>query len=153
MPYIEDFSEFRSRMDCECYLVRGVHVFANGGQSNGNTHADPPTDPHELLELRVQFLKAKLSGEEKKFNNCKSYITSQAECHSYNAGPPPEEEAFAELECLRQSVLSLREELEEKRAELRARRGPNPMERYEAQRTANRVRARDAVRRASEINI
>lgn len=78
MPFVENFHEFRERMNCPFVEARGRFMFANGGLSNRFTHSDPPTDPTELLGRKREFARVQLEAAEKEFANTKRAFGEQA---------------------------------------------------------------------------
>lgn len=158
MPYIEDFEEFKKRMNCPYVASRKRYLFENGGQSNGGLgqHTDPPDDPQSLLTLQIEYLAVRLEQEETKFNDCKGYIMEQARFHSLGAGPPPAEDAFSDLARFKKNVFTYRDQLAAKQEELSALLGPDhqsPRERKDEQREQSRRVANEAITRALRLEI
>jgi hypothetical protein len=121
---IETFQEFVIRQDCE-YIITGTQispktgynanriVFANGAVSDRVTHFEPPSDRTTLLQVRREFLKTKLTREERDFREFKNRTISQASLHARFKDLPSGIDAES-VEALRQGqtrVLRLREEL------------------------------------------
>lgn len=153
MPYIESYDEFQARMNCPFVTTGGRYLFANGAQSNGTDHLEPPADPLELLPLEIEYLAARLKTEERQFNECKRYIITQAQYYALNAGPAPAEEAFTDLERFQKNVLATREEIEDKQTTLARLRGPSREQIYHEQRGQQRATAQDAIDRAMSLGI
>jgi hypothetical protein len=89
---ILDFREFQAMQGCD-YVQSGRQgsrrtgewvnrwVFANGAWSDGSSHYDPPTDPKQLLQLRREYVQAKLEFECKEFREYKDWCTEQSNLH------------------------------------------------------------------------
>jgi len=152
--FIETFEEFRERMNCECRPVRGGVVFRNGAKSDGREwHSEPPKNAKDLLVAQLEFLTAKLKHTSELHGNCQSYIFEQARFHELDAGPPPSDVAFKDLQRFQEEVLALRSEIKEKKKKLRKLTGPTNWQKLEARRTKQEQVAEEARQRAAGFQI
>lgn len=128
---IEEFEEFKSRMNCPYVTVgrdgfaaregtsfggeRYLAIFANGARSDMERgHTDPPADPKRRAELIRQFLVTRVKYRERDFNALDKGIRQQVEWNQSfpETCPPPREGDMKRLRLMSFLVKSARTELE-----------------------------------------
>jgi hypothetical protein len=126
---IESFDEFRQRQGCE-HINLGSEVsrtgetvnrfvFANGAYSDSSGHYDPPDDTKVRLVVQRDFLKTKLSREERAFHAFKQDVVNQGALHArYSNLPAVTPEAVDQLRRGQERILRLRELLAKVEAQL-----------------------------------
>ncbi len=127
---IESFEEFRQRQRCE-HINLGTevaqtgqevnrYVFANGAYSDATGHYDPPTDERARFTVQRDFLRAKLSREERAFRDFRQTVVNQASLHARYSNLPPgaTPEAVEDLRRGQERILRLRALLAKVEAQL-----------------------------------
>jgi len=130
MPYVEDFSEFKARQNCEAIqLQNGSWLFANGAQwlihlfdgaERYATHSEPPTEKFALLRAKRQFIQTKLNRENNEYERAISEYQQAARNAAMYPETCPPVPALA-FQCLRdgwERLHALRNELNALDAEL-----------------------------------
>lgn len=152
-PKREHEGDFSDRQGCPRITHGGRWLYANGAQWTSQGGIEPPHEPEEKLRLKIEYLGAMLEREERLFNQCQTYINTQATYHSYGAGPAPAEEAFTDLERFQKNVLKLRQQLRAKERKLIDLHGQSPEQLYLEKRGLERSIAQQAISRASGFQI
>ncbi len=113
MPFVQSFTEFETRMDCESIELRGRTLFRNGGQARGESILlDPPTEEFPRLRLMREFLMAKLDTEIGAFNSFKCACSEQAVLAvKFGNLPGPPADAPQRLHAGKKRIASLRSEV------------------------------------------
>ena len=104
-----------------------------------------------LLVLRCEFLSLSIRQEEQRSNERETYIAVQSKFHGLGAGPPPDEQAFTDLEQHEKNIVQLREQLAAKQAELLQLRGPTGHSLYLQRKAKRQAVAHEAITRVRQI--
>ena len=144
MVMVESFQEFITRHGGDCVTVRGWMLFPDGTTCNEDftIRRQSPSDPTELLNLRREYVQAKLKQADRDFRDLKNDALDQAHTSMNNRGlPPPGRGVPNELTRRKGIVEQLREQLASIEAE------------YAQTPEAQRQRRRDAEELARQTTI
>ena len=114
MVMVENFQEFSTRHGGDWVTVRGWILFPDGATCDeGFTiWRQPPSDSTELLNLRREYVQAKLKQADRDFRDLKNDALDQAHLSMNNQGlPPPPRGVPKELARRKGIVEQLREQL------------------------------------------
>lgn len=81
-PMSETFQEFANRQGCRYFNRGDFLLFENGAVSNGDKHADPPSDEKTRLQRQRDFYKAVLAYEVNAFKTFKAETLQAAALHA-----------------------------------------------------------------------
>lgn len=148
MPYVENYTEFKKRMDCPCLTVGNRTYFENGATSDGGGWwKDPPTDKWERLRLQSVYYRERFRRAETDLQQAKQGALDQlGVIHRYRDSSLPMPGA-EDIEIFKK----MRLEVEEAESDLNAIKSQLSRSPQEKQRQARLEREQATVDRADEL--